>query len=199
MNSSDDPDRDRTPANKNGVHVTTNWSRAARREYSAPSDTTSAAKLGSLAKRAARACLAHLQANHSALEKFAPAQTFTLDISFVGDEEIRELNATYRGKNKPTDVLSFAQTEGEAFAFEQDSHEVLLGDVVIAIGVAECQARELHYSLEYEIAFLTVHGVLHLCGFDHDTSSRRRTMWKLQDAIVATLFPSSDSSLCSSR
>jgi probable rRNA maturation factor len=204
MTSSDDPDRDRRPSPKNRearapsarARVSASWTPAARREYSAPRPLAPAA-LTTVAKRAARAGLEYLQ-QHNALEKFAPSQVFALDISFVSDDEIRELNAGYRGKDKPTDVLSFAQTEGEPLAFTAAGDEVLLGDVVIAIGTARRQALELRHTLEREIAFLTVHGILHLCGFDHDTSSRRRTMWKLQDAIVETLFPFPNTS-CSSR
>jgi probable rRNA maturation factor len=212
MTSSDDPDRDRRPTSrpktnplrpKIKARVTSNWSRAARREYSAPgvgpsTASPSAAALNAISKRAVRATLEYLHSRHTALEKFAPATALAVDLSFVGDGEIQELNASYRGKNKPTDVLSFAQTEGEVFpGAENLAGEVLLGDVIIAIGVAQRQARELRHSLEREIAFLTVHGVLHLCGFDHDTSSRRAAMWKLQDAVVESLFDSSLS--CSSR
>ena len=212
MTSSDDPDRDRRPplrrptsrqtANpprpKIKARLTSTWSRPARQEYSALGAQPPVATLSAISKKAARATLDYLHRHHAALEKFAPATAFLIDLSFVSDDEIKELNASYRGKNKPTDVLSFALTEGEIFpGAENNSDEVLLGDVIIAIGTSHRQALELKHGLEHEIAFLTVHGVLHLCGFDHDTSSRRDAMWKLQDAIVESLF---DSSLpCSSR
>jgi probable rRNA maturation factor len=208
MTSSDDPDRDRRPnshlisdarAARVRTRATTSWSRAARNEYSAPGSSPGAGALGTAAKRAARASIAYLWRHHSALDRFAPARVFALDLSFVSDDEMTELNASYRGKNKPTDVLSFAQTEGEPFLIADAGEEVLLGDIVIAIGTARRQALELRHSLEREIAFLTVHGVLHLCGFDHDTSSRRRAMWKLQDAIIESLFAAPDSPSCSLR
>lgn len=182
------------------ARVATTWSKPARQEYSRAADSSTPAQIGATAKRAARATLEYLQQNHNqALSRFQPAHKFALDISIIGEDEMTDLNSSYRGKNKPTDVLSFAQTEGDAFPECLDSTLVLLGDVVVAISVAMRQADELRHSLEREVAFLTVHGTLHLCGFDHDTSSRRRTMWNLQDAIVDSLFAPSSSSVCSSH
>ena len=213
MTSSDDPDRDRRQnfqqtltarRSKARVRATTTWSKAARHAYglSEYSQAVSPTTLSSVARRAARTTLEYLQCHDSALQKFHCAQAFLLDLSFVGDDEMTELNSSYRGKNKPTDVLSFAQTEGEEFPAALgagNAEEVLLGDVIISVPTAQRQALELHHSLEREIAFLTIHGTLHLCGFDHDTSSRRRIMWKLQDTIIESLFPTPNSSSCSSR
>jgi probable rRNA maturation factor len=113
-------------------------------------------------------------------------------ITFVDDEEIAEMNAHYRRKPRPTDVLSFAQSEGEEFpgAFEYSDEDaetpddfVTLGDVVISIQTAWKQAQERHHSLEDEVAFLAVHGTLHLMGYDHLRAHERRAMWKQQEAI----------------
>lgn len=84
-----------------------------------------------------------------------------LSIVLVDDAEISELNAKYRGKESATDVLSFTQ---EALS----ENLQLLGDVVISLETATRQAQELGHSLYYEVVRLLVHGVLHLCGYEHE-------------------------------
>ena len=108
-------------------------------------------------------------------------------LRFVDDEEMRELNLQYRGKNKPTDVLSFAQDEGEAFPVFEENAASQLGDLVIAIETAQRQAQERGHSLAQEIEFLAVHGALHLLGFDHGNARERRKMWSQQDAVMKLL------------
>lgn len=100
---------------------------------------------------------------------------------------MRALNFEHRGKNKPTDVLSFPFWEGETL-FGGD--EIPLGDLVISLATALRQASELKHCLEHEIAFLTIHGTLHLLGFDHDTPSKRRAMFAWQDEVFASLVSS---------
>lgn len=107
-----------------------------------------------------------------------------LSISLVDDPSIRELNGRYRGKPRPTDVLSFSLVEGE-FA---DRRGKLLGDVVISVDTAARQARERRRGLDDTIAKLLVHGVLHLLGHDHeeDAEARRmlaeeRRVWRVLD------------------
>lgn len=96
--------------------------------------------------------------------------TSEVSITFVDDAEMAELNARYRGKEGPTDVLSFeCDNVDDGFApppgFEEDIYE--LGDIVIAVDVAERQTREFATTLEGEISLLVTHGLLHLCGYDH--------------------------------
>jgi probable rRNA maturation factor len=110
-----------------------------------------------------------------------------IDVSFVSDAEIAELNTHYRRKPRPTDVLSFSQAEGEEIPFDLLTNPLPLGDLVISIETAARQAAERHHSLATEVAFLAVHGTLHLLGYDHVTSSQRRAMWKQQEAIVQLL------------
>lgn len=107
-----------------------------------------------------------------------------LSISLVDDPSIRELNGRYRGKPRPTDVLSFSLVEGE-FA---DRRGKLLGDVVISVDTAARQARERRRGLDDTVAKLLVHGVLHLLGHDHeeDAEARRmlaeeRRVWRVLD------------------
>ena len=76
-----------------------------------------------------------------------------------------------RGVDSPTDVLSFAMLEGESFPREE---EVILGDVIIFLKPPKRQAREFGHSFQREVAYLTLHGVLHLLGYDHQEVDRRR-------------------------
>ena len=85
-----------------------------------------------------------------------------IDIVFTNDKEIKELNSTYRSKNKPTDVLSFSQTEGEDFEFVES-----LGDIIISLDTAKKQAKQYKVTFEEEVLRLLMHGMLHLLGYDH--------------------------------
>ncbi|MEK6300157.1 MAG: rRNA maturation RNase YbeY [Acidobacteriota bacterium] len=91
-------------------------------------------------------------------------------LAFVRDAAIRSLNRRFRGKDTSTDVLSFPasdqQTESSP-AMEQES----LGDVVISTDTALKQAREAGHSLDRELSELLIHGVLHLCGYDHESDN----------------------------
>lgn len=87
-----------------------------------------------------------------------------LTIAFVSDKKIRELNNQYRNKDSVTDVLSFIY---EADEFEAD--ENYLGDITISVEQAKKQALENYLNLDMEIKQLILHGILHLCGYDHET------------------------------
>jgi probable rRNA maturation factor len=95
-----------------------------------------------------------------------------LSILLTGDDRIQMLNRVYRKKNRPTDVLAFAQHEG-TFG---DRASRLLGDVVISIPTARRQAVERRADLTTELTALLAHGLLHLLGWDHDTPSKDRRM-----------------------
>ncbi len=95
-----------------------------------------------------------------------------LSIALVDDAEIRSLNASYRGKRRPTDVLAFSLLEGEG----AEHRGGLLGDVVIGVEAAARQARARHRRLDEEIARLLIHGTLHLIGYDHQRREEARTM-----------------------
>lgn len=115
-----------------------------------------------------------------------------LDVSIVSNEEIQQLNASYRNIDRPTDVLSFALEEGEnefdLFFEEEDSEgEVLtrhLGDIIISFAKAEEQAADYDHSLERELAFLAVHGFLHLNGYDHQTAEEEKEMFTIQEEVL---------------
>lgn len=93
-----------------------------------------------------------------------------LSILLAGDEEMREINAEYRGKDRPTDVISFAMSDGEFPALNKD----ILGDVVISLDTAKRQAIERGVTIAQEVNFLLIHGILHLNGYDHERSEPER-------------------------
>lgn len=93
-----------------------------------------------------------------------------VSVSFVDNSEIRRLNRLYRDKDKPTDVLSFPLGENGVYDVNNETGAVLLGDVVISIETAIKQAKMYNHPLEREVGFLTVHSMLHLLGYDHETS-----------------------------
>ncbi|MFU8786609.1 MAG: rRNA maturation RNase YbeY [Candidatus Izemoplasmataceae bacterium] len=97
----------------------------------------------------------------------------TINIIFVSNDKIKELNMTYRNKSSITDVLTFpSDIESE------------LGDVFIALYVAMDQAKEYGHSIDREIGFLCVHGFLHAIGYDHETESEADVMFALQNKIL---------------
>jgi len=89
-----------------------------------------------------------------------------VSLFFADEEEMKQLNAMYRGIDSPTDVLSFPMLE--ISAAELSTAPVLLGDVVICREIAKKQAGEYGHSEERELAFLFTHGLLHLLGYDHE-------------------------------
>jgi len=93
-------------------------------------------------------------------------------VLYVADEEMREINRMYAGKDRPTDVLSFAMREGESLALppEEESPGELLGDLVVSLETAQRQAVKQGHSLRREVAILLIHGTLHLLGYDHHTA-----------------------------
>jgi probable rRNA maturation factor len=98
--------------------------------------------------------------------QIAPASV-ELTVAFVRDKTIRELNRTYRGNDSATDVLSFQA--GHRGSDAGASSETYLGDVVISADAALRQASDGHHDVDREVNELVIHGVLHLCGYDHET------------------------------
>ncbi len=108
-----------------------------------------------------------------------------VSVVFTDDDYIRRLNRQYRGVDSPTDVLSFAQHEGEPMP--DTGGEDLLGDVVISLQAADRQAREYGHGLRREVAYLAAHGVLHLLGYDHQDEGGRAAMRAKEEAALARL------------
>lgn len=103
------------------------------------------------------------------------------NIIIIDNARIHELNKTYRGVDRETDVITFALEDYKDIEFEDAR---LLGDVYISIDKARSQAIEYGHSLKRELAFLTIHGLLHLLGYDHMTESDEKVMFALQDEIL---------------
>ena len=99
-------------------------------------------------------------------------------------EEIQRLNASYRNIDRVTDVLTFPAWEGDAILCPPDGY---LGDIAICFERAEEQAAEYGHSLERELAFLSVHGALHLLGYDHMQPDDEKKMFAKQDEILNEL------------
>lgn len=91
-----------------------------------------------------------------------------ISVSFADNTGIRELNAAYRDRDMPTDVLSFPLGENGEFDINKETGARILGDIVISMEQAVEQARLYGHSLEREIGFLTVHSMFHLLGYDHE-------------------------------
>ncbi|MBQ3567026.1 MAG: rRNA maturation RNase YbeY [Oscillospiraceae bacterium] len=117
-----------------------------------------------------------------------------VSVSFVTNKEIRSLNKAYRNKDTETDVLSFPLTNDDGTQeVNAETGFVLLGDVVISLETAVKQAEMYGHSLEREIGFLTVHSMLHLLGYDHETSPlEERIMREKEEAVLEKLGISRD-------
>lgn len=105
------------------------------------------------------------------------------DIIFISDEEMHKLNKKYRGIDKTTDVLSFALNDNNHINPIINS----LGDIFISIPKMKSQALEYNHSEKRELSFLTVHGILHLLGYDHMNESDEKIMFGLQKEILNDL------------
>ena len=124
------------------------------------------------------------------------AEDAALDLSFVGRSRIRSLNASLRGVDRVTDVLSFPTIEKVTLPLEKgdypldldpESGKVYLGSIVICRARAKEQAAEYGHSLSRELAYLTVHGVLHLLSFDHIEESDRKKMREAEERVLGVL------------
>lgn len=124
-----------------------------------------------------RACTAVL-AEEGFLE---PAE---VDVSFVDDEQIRELNRDFRNIDKSTDVLSFPLGEDGVYDENPATGAKLLGDVIISVEHAVSQAEEYGHTLQREMAFLTVHSMLHLLGYDHVESEKDSEIMREKEEAV---------------
>lgn len=102
-------------------------------------------------------------------------------IVFVSEEEIRQINNDYRGIDKVTDVISFALLDNEE---EREFSGDEIGDMFICLDRAREQAQEYGHSIDREVAFLAVHGYLHLCGYDHMTEEDEKIMFSKQEEIL---------------
>lgn len=105
-----------------------------------------------------------------------------VDLVIVNDETIQAMNKEYRGKDKPTDVISFAYLD--VTEYEQEEGDVITGDIFISVETAEKQAKEKNHSRQREMEILFVHGLLHCFGFDHNTDEEEAEMEKWAKKII---------------
>ena len=128
---------------------------------------------------------------HTVLNETARRHDLTelaeVSLTLVDDEQIHEINREYRDVDRPTDVISFALEEGEEPAVIGGPAEMLLGEIVISMETARRQAEEYGHTLAREVAFLALHGMLHLLGYDHMTAADEKRMFDKQTEILTAL------------
>lgn len=120
---------------------------------------------------------------------FAGVKIVTITLTLCGRTKIRSLNRHYRQKDYATDVLSFPIYENlrpDKKSAEKTFFNVELGDLIICKEIARTQSREFNISYEEEIIHLTVHGLLHLLGFDHDISSKEEKIMEKYEAVLVS-------------
>lgn len=112
-----------------------------------------------------------------------------MSVTLVDNDEIQTINKEYRGKDQPTDVISFAiEDEAEEDVFDLDLSQFdiprQLGDIIISFDRLQEQAQSYGHSIERELGFLCVHGFLHLNGYDHQNEADEKEMFSLQESIL---------------
>ena len=113
------------------------------------------------------------------LKEVGNSEKNSVTVMLVDNEFQQSLNRDFRSIDKPTDVLSFPSGE-----LLPDGEGLYLGDIVISLPIAVQQALDAAHPLGNELALLSIHGTLHLLGFDHDTPIAKREMWELQTRIL---------------
>jgi probable rRNA maturation factor len=120
------------------------------------------------------------------LDQEGVAKDVSAEIVLGDNETVRELNRLYRGRDEPTDVLSFASHEGDAFMDAPDETPSL-GEVIVCLPVAEAQATAGNRAIGGEIAHLLVHGLLHILGHDHEDPAEGAAMKAREDELLSAL------------
>lgn len=118
------------------------------------------------------------------MEKFSGSAE--ISVSFVDNERIRALNRQHRKVDEVTDVLSFPLGENGVYDINHDTGAKMLGDVVISIERAFAQAEEYNHSLQREVAYLTVHSLLHLLGYGHEQGGLAAVRMREKEETVLT-------------
>ena len=113
--------------------------------------------------------------------KYLKLENVIFNVIIVDNEEIHKINREYRNIDRPTDVISFALEDDDTF-IKMDKR--ILGDIYISIDKAKEQAEEYGHALLRELCFLTIHGILHLLGYDHMKKDEEEIMFGLQERIL---------------
>ena len=117
-------------------------------------------------------------------EHLSLKDNYLVDVNVVDNKFIHQINREYRGVDRPTDVISFAFLDDKEEQTLVGLDQISLGTILISFEKAEEQAKKYEHSLEREMSFLFVHGLLHLLGYDHMTKEDEIVMFKLQDEIL---------------
>ena len=125
---------------------------------------------------------------NAALKEEQFTEDAEIAVSFVDNKEIQELNAKYRSKDMPTDVLSFPLGENGKYDRNEETGALLLGDIVISLPKAVEQADFYGHSLQREIGFLTVHSMFHLLGYDHENGGVEAVRMREKEETVLTML-----------
>jgi probable rRNA maturation factor len=137
-----------------------------------------------LVRRAAEAAIAESAFPHLATSERA----VEISVLLTGDDKVRDLNAEYRGKHRPTNVLSFPMTDPDDLrGANVAGPELLLGDIILARGVCEAEAADKRVSVEQHATHLMVHGMLHLLGYDHHDDGEAADMEAREVRALARL------------
>lgn len=112
---------------------------------------------------------------------------YEVSVSLVDNGCIAAINREYRGIDCPTDVLSFSMMEDEEVLDVNEDGEAILGDIVVSLEKALEQSLEYGHTLDREVAFLTLHGVLHLLGYDHMEENDRKRMRSREEEILEAI------------
>ena len=113
-----------------------------------------------------------------------------ISVRLTSDDEVHALNRQYRGKDKPTNVLSFPMVQADLLATvsqNSDDGELLLGDIVLAHGVCTAEAAERGIAVDAHLTHLVAHGTLHLLGYDHQTDQEGDVMEEIERVALADL------------
>ena len=132
---------------------------------------------------------------HAVLEMEQFSGDAEVSVSFLNNEQIRQLNAEFRHKDMPTDVLSFPLGQDGVYDLNHETQAYMLGDIAISVEKAVEQAERFGHSLQREIAFLTVHSMLHLLGYDHEADGIEAVrMREKEETVLKQLGLERDSS-----
>lgn len=118
--------------------------------------------------------------------KFLKIDNCIFNVIVIDDEKIHEINKNYRGVDRPTDVISFALEDSK------DDYSLdfrVLGDIYVSIDTAKKQAYQYYNTLEEELRFLIIHGLLHLLGYDHMEKEDEKVMMSLEEEVLCNYDP----------
>jgi len=125
---------------------------------------------------------------HAVLQTEKLSGSYEVSVSFVDEEQIQKLNSEFRAKDVPTDVLSFPSGKDGNFDVDKETGATLLGDIAICIPAVYRQAEQYGHSIRREFAYLTVHSMLHLLGYDHEDSGLAHVRMREKEEDVLLLL-----------